>query len=69
MIGIVRKRLIEMMYPKGMPNPFLRKTTEKSSAFSLKEKISQQYRKVLLLLLAAAFFLSVLFLADRIPAP
>ena len=69
MIGIVRKRLIEMMYPKGMPNPFLRKTTEKSSAFPLKEKISQQYRKVLLLLLAAAFFLSVLFLADRIPAP
>ena len=57
------------MYPKGMPNPFLRKTTVRPSASPLKEKISQQYQKVLLLLLAAAFFLSVLFVADRIPVP
>ena len=69
MIGIVRKRLIAMIYPKGMPNPFLRETAVKSSASPLKEKISQQYQKVLLLLLAAAFFLSVLFVADRIPVP
>ena len=69
MIDIVRKRLIAMMYPKGMPNPFLRNTTVRPSASPLKEKISQQYQKVLLLLLAAAFFLSVLFVADRIPVP
>ena len=69
MIDIVRKRLIAMMYPKGMPNPFLRETTVRPSASPLKEKISQQYQKVLLLLLAAAFFLSVLFVADRIPVP
>ena len=69
MIGIVRKRLIALMYPKGMPNPFLRKPAVKPSASPLKEKISQQYQKVLLLLLAAAFFLSVLFVADRIPVP
>ena len=69
MIGIIRKRLFTLMYPKGMPNPFLRKTAVKPSASPLKEKIAQQYRKVLLLLLAAAFFLSVLFLADRIPVP
>ena len=57
------------MIPKGLLRAFNRKPEAKSDRLPVIGRIRQQYQKMLLVLLAAAFFVSVLFLADRLPAP
>ncbi|MBR3514962.1 MAG: hypothetical protein IKO10_01290 [Lachnospiraceae bacterium] len=57
------------MIPKGLLRAFDRKPEAKSDRLPVIGRIRQQYQKMLLVLLAAAFFVSVLFLADRLPAP
>ena len=57
------------MIPKGLLRAFDRKPEAKSDRLPVIGRIRQQYQKMLLVLLAAAFFVSVLVLADRLPAP
>lgn len=64
---VIKKGLLRTVIPVGLLAKVSSSGESGRSVF--KEKIREHYRKWLLVMLATAFFMSVLYLADRLPAP